>query len=85
MAYWMLASGYIVSTLLLSLIRSPGQAAARSRQPIMQNLREFVVELRRNNPLLILGNHRSGDGDAGLFERRGAAESRARCAGCGRG
>ena len=54
MAYWMLASGYIVSTLLLSLIRSPGQAAARSRQPIMQNLREFADELRRNNPLLIL-------------------------------
>ena len=54
MAYWMLASGYIVSTALLSLIRSPGQAAARSRQPIMQNLREFIDELRRNNPLLVL-------------------------------
>ena len=54
MAYWMLAGGYIVSTLLLSLIRSPGQAAARSRQPIMENLREFAGELRRNNPLLIL-------------------------------
>ena len=54
MAYWMLASGYIVSTLLLSFIRSPGQAAARSRQPIMENLREFVGELRRNNPLLTL-------------------------------
>ena len=54
MAYWMLASGYVVSTLLLSLIRSPGQAAARSRQPIMENLREFAGELRRNNPLLIL-------------------------------
>ena len=54
MAYWMLASGYIVSTLLLSFIRSPGQAAARSRQPIMENLREFGGELRRNNPLLTL-------------------------------
>ena len=54
MAYWMLASGYIVSTLLLSFIRSPGQAASRSRQPIMQNLREFGSELRRNNPLLTL-------------------------------
>ena len=54
MAYWMLASGYIVSTLFLTLIRSPGQAAARSRQPIMENLREFAGELRRNNPLLIL-------------------------------
>ena len=54
MAYWMLASGYIVSTLLLRFIRSPGQAAARSRQPIMENLREFVGELRRNNPLLTL-------------------------------
>ena len=54
MAYWMLASGYVVSTLLLSLIRSPGQAAARSRQPMMQNLREFAGELRRNNPLLTL-------------------------------
>ena len=54
MAYWMLASGYIVSTLLLSFIRSPGQAASRSRQPILQNLREFGVELRRNNPLLML-------------------------------
>ncbi len=54
MAYWMLASGYVVSTLLLSLIRSPGQAAARSRQPIMENLREFAGELRRNNPLLTL-------------------------------
>ena len=54
MAYWMLASGYIVSTLLLSFIRSPGQAAARSRQPMMQNLREFAGELRRNNPLLTL-------------------------------
>ena len=53
-AYWMLASGYIVSTLLLRFIRSPGQAAARSRQPIMENLREFVGELRRNNPLLTL-------------------------------
>ena len=54
MAYWMLASGYIVSTLLLSLIRSPGQAAARSRQPIMQILREFIDELRRNKPLRML-------------------------------
>ena len=54
MAYWMLASGYVVSTLLLSLIRSPGQAAARSRQPMLQNLREFADELRRNNPLLVL-------------------------------
>ena len=54
MAYWMLASGYVVSTLMLSLIRSPGQAAARSRQPIMENLREFAGELRRNNPLLTL-------------------------------
>ncbi|MYE54214.1 MAG: MFS transporter [Chloroflexi bacterium] len=54
MAYWMLAGGYIVSTLLLSFIRSPGQAAARSRQPMMQNLREFAGELRRNNPLLTL-------------------------------
>ena len=54
MAYWMLASGYIVSTLLLSFIRSPGQAAARSRQPMLQNLREFADELRRNNPLLTL-------------------------------
>ena len=53
-AYWMLASGYIMSTLLLSFIRSPGQAAARSRQPMMQNLREFAGELRRNNPLLTL-------------------------------
>ena len=54
MAYWMLAGGYIVSTLLLTLIRSPGQAAARSRQPILENLREFAGELRRNNPLLTL-------------------------------
>ena len=54
MAYWMLAGGYIVSTLLLSFIRSPGQAAARSRQPMIQNLREFGDELRRNNPLLTL-------------------------------
>ena len=54
MAYWMLAGGYVVSTLLLSFIRSPGQAAARSRQPMMQNLREFGYELRRNNPLLTL-------------------------------
>ena len=53
-AYWMLASGYVVSTLLLSFILSPGQAAARSRQPMMQNLREFGDELRRNNPLLTL-------------------------------
>ena len=54
MAYWMLASGYIVSTLLLSLIRSPGQAAARSRQPILQILSEFIDELRRNKPLRML-------------------------------
>ena len=54
MAYWMLASGYIVSTLLLSLIHSPGQAAARSRQPILQILREFIDELRRNKPLRML-------------------------------
>ncbi len=54
MAYWMLASGYIVSTALLSLIRSPGQAASRSRQPILQNLREFLGELGRNRPLLTL-------------------------------
>lgn len=53
-AYWMLASGYFVSTLLLTFIRSPGQAAARSRQPIAQNLLEFIDELRRNNPLVIL-------------------------------
>ena len=54
MAYWMLASGYVVSTALLSLIRSPGQAASRSRQPILQNLREFFDELRQNRPLLTL-------------------------------
>ncbi len=53
-AYWMLASGYIVSTALLSFIRSPGQAASRSRQPILQNLREFGSELRHNNPLLVI-------------------------------
>ena len=54
MAYWMLASGYLVSTALLSLIRSPGQAAARSRQPILQILSEFIDELRRNKPLRML-------------------------------
>ena len=54
MAYWMLASGYIISTLLLSLIRSPGQAASRSRQSLLQILREFIDELRRNKPLRML-------------------------------
>ena len=54
MAYWLLASGYLVSTILLSFIRSPGQAATRSRQPMMQNLREFVGELSRNRPLVTL-------------------------------
>ena len=36
MAYWMLASGYTsCPRMLLSFIRSPGQAAARSRQPMI--------------------------------------------------
>ena len=60
MAYWMLASGYIVSTLLLSFIRSAGQAAARSRQPMMQNLLEFWDELKRNNPVADTGGHSRG-------------------------
>ena len=53
-AYWLLAGGYLCSTGLLSLIRSPGQAATRSRQPILQNLREFLGEIGHNRPLLTL-------------------------------
>ncbi len=53
-AYVIFSFGYIVSIGLLSLIRSRGQAAPVTRLPVMQNLRDFAIELRRNNALIII-------------------------------
>lgn len=63
-AYLMLAVGYIIAAVLLSLIRSAGQAAptlrkptqasSRTRSPVVQNLIDFVEHLRHNTALMIL-------------------------------
>ena len=53
-AYFLLAAGYLISVVMLSFIRSRGQAAPTQRRSALQNLREFAVELRRNNALLML-------------------------------
>lgn len=53
-AYFLLAAGYLISVVMLSFIRSRGQAAPTRRSSALQNLREFAVELRRNNALLML-------------------------------
>lgn len=53
-AYFLLAAGYLVSVVMLSFIRSRGQAAPTQRRSALQNLREFAGELRRNNALLML-------------------------------
>ena len=53
-AYFLLAAGYVMSAASLTLIQSRGQSAPDTRQPVWQNLKEFGVEIRRNNPLLML-------------------------------
>ena len=51
-AYLTLAVCDVISVVPLLFIRSRGQAAPISRQPVWQNLKEFAVEIRRNKPLL---------------------------------
>ena len=51
-AYLSLSGCYLASAVPLLFIRSRGQAAPISRQPVWQNLKEFAVEIRRNKPLL---------------------------------
>lgn len=50
-AYFMMAGGYVLSVIPLFLIRSRGQAAPVSRNPVWQNLKEFGTEIRRNSSL----------------------------------
>ena len=53
-AYFMMASGYVLSVIPLFLIHSRGQAAPVSRKPVWQNLQEFGAEIRRNSTLRIV-------------------------------
>ena len=53
-AYLVLTGGYLVSLSVLSTIRSRGQAAPKSGQPVWQSVKEFGSELRRNRALAIM-------------------------------
>jgi len=53
-AYMLLGVGYLASAVLLTFIRSRGQAAPSARQPVLRGLKEFGVELRHNRSLLVL-------------------------------
>lgn len=53
-AYVLLAVGYLASAVSLSFIRSRGEGAPSTRQPMLQGLKEFGVEVRRNRSLLVL-------------------------------
>jgi len=47
--YFVLAGGYLVSAILLSMIRSRGQAAPAGGSNMLKGLLEFWVELRHNS------------------------------------
>ena len=49
-----LAGGHVVAGLIFLRLREAGAAAVAERAPIRQNLREYLVELRRNRTLLML-------------------------------
>lgn len=53
-AYLMLAAGYLASAVVLTTIRSRGQSAPVTRQPVLKSLTEFGIEIRRNRTLLWL-------------------------------
>ena len=52
--YFVLAGGYLVSTVLLSLIRSRGQAAPAGGSNMLKGLLEFWAELRHNSTVSAL-------------------------------
>ena len=52
-AYFAIASSYLVSTSLLLLMRPRGPASSQE-QRVWQNLKRFGVEMRHNSPLLTL-------------------------------
>ena len=47
----LLGAAFAASSAVMLMARSRGQAAPASRQPVWRNLREYVVELRRNRTL----------------------------------
>jgi hypothetical protein len=53
-AYMTLAVGYILSTIVMLFMRSPGDSAPTERQKVWDNLKEFGVELRLNGMLRVL-------------------------------
>ena len=52
--YFVLAGGYLVSTVILSLIRSRGQAAPAPGNNMLKGLLEFWLELRHNRTVSAL-------------------------------
>ena len=52
--YILLGGFYLLSTIALLPLRSSGQAAPKERVPILENIREFIVEIRHNRILLVL-------------------------------
>ena len=52
--YVVLGVFYLLSSAALVPLRSPGQAAPVERRPLMENVREFVSEIRYNRVLLLL-------------------------------
>jgi MFS family permease len=50
-AYLVLGAAFAVSSAVMLMARSRGQAAPLSRQPVLRNLREYVVELKSNRTL----------------------------------
>ena len=73
-AYLMLAGGYVASAILLTMIRSRGQSAPATGQPVLKNLREFGTEIRRNRTLLWLVVIVGGGGGIGVLDAGTAAE-----------
>jgi hypothetical protein len=53
-AYLVLALAYLGSAATIQLVRSRGQSAPSSRQPVWQNLKELAGEIRGNGTLLML-------------------------------
>ena len=53
-AYSMLTGGYLVSLVVLTMIRSRGQAAPKGGQPVWESVKEFGSEMRRNRALAVM-------------------------------
>lgn len=49
-----LAAGHTIGLGCFLRLRSPGQAAVQEHAPIIQNVREYAAELRRNGTLMML-------------------------------